>query len=156
VWGPLMVGGVYYAAVGHLPGHVLAASVPYGLLCTTVLFGKHIDKIPWDEPMGIRTMPVILGEAGARRVAQGLMAAFYVSVVALVALGWLPWTTLAVFGALPALAKVWKAFDSPRPAEPPPRFPVWPLWFAAIAFLHTRRAGALLVLGLGVAAIFAI
>src|SRR5437016_3839175 len=156
VWGPLMVGGVYYAAVGHLPGHVVAASVPYGLLCTTVLFGKHIDKIPWDAPMGIRTLPVILGEAGARRVSQGLMAAFYASVVALVALGWLPWTTLAVFGALPALAKVWRAFDSPRPAQPPARFPVWPLWFAAIAFLHTRRAGALLVLGLAVAAVFGI
>jgi 1,4-dihydroxy-2-naphthoate polyprenyltransferase len=30
---------------------------------------------------------------------------------------------------------------------------VWPLWFAAIAFIHTRRAGALLVLGLIVAAV---
>jgi len=29
---------------------------------------------------------------------------------------------------------------------------VWPLWFAALAFVHTRRAGALLVLGLAVAA----
>ncbi|HMC51624.1 MAG TPA: prenyltransferase [Acidimicrobiales bacterium] len=156
VWGPLMVGGTYYAAVGRMPWHVVAASVPYGLLCTTVLFGKHIDKIPWDGPMGIRTLPVILGEAAARRVSQGLMAAFYVSVVALVGAGWLPWTTLAVFGALPALAKVWRAFDSPRPARPPARFPVWPLWFAAIAFLHTRRAGALLVLGLVVGAVLGI
>jgi 1,4-dihydroxy-2-naphthoate octaprenyltransferase len=31
---------------------------------------------------------------------------------------------------------------------------VWPLWFAAICFVHTRRAGALLVLGLAVAAVF--
>jgi 1,4-dihydroxy-2-naphthoate octaprenyltransferase len=31
---------------------------------------------------------------------------------------------------------------------------VWPLWFAAFAFTHTRRAGALLVVGLAVAAIF--
>ena len=58
-----------------------------------------------------------------------------------------------VKAALPTLAKVWKAFDHPRPDEPPKRFPVWPLWFAAIAFLHTRRAGALLVLGLAVGAI---
>src|SRR5438132_1031162 len=95
VWGPLMVGGTYYAAVGHLPGHVVAASVPYGLLCTTVLFGKHIDKIPWDAPMGIRTLPVILGEAAARRVSQGLMAAFYVSVVALVVACRLVWVELS-------------------------------------------------------------
>jgi hypothetical protein len=31
---------------------------------------------------------------------------------------------------------------------------VLPLWYAAIAFVHTRRAGALFVLGLAVAAIF--
>ena len=45
VWGPLMVGGVYYAATGTIPGAVVLASLPYALLCTTVLMGKHIDKI---------------------------------------------------------------------------------------------------------------
>ena len=52
VWGPLMVGGTYYSAVGDMPWQVLLASLPYGLLCTTVLMGKHIDKIPYDEPLG--------------------------------------------------------------------------------------------------------
>jgi 1,4-dihydroxy-2-naphthoate octaprenyltransferase len=153
VWGPLMVGGTYYAAVGNLPWHVVAASIPYGLLCTTVLMGKHIDKIEWDAPQGTRTLPVLLGERRARRLTQAMMAAFYVSVAVLVGVGALPWPTLLVFAALPALAKVWKAFDRARPDRPPPRFPVWPLWFAAIAFLHTRRAGALLVVGLAVGAI---
>ena len=60
---------------------------------------------------------------------------------------------LLTFGALPVLAKAWKALDEPRPEQPPAHFPVWPLWFAAIAFIHTRRAGALLVLGLIVAAV---
>ena len=153
VWGPLMVGGTYYAAVGHLPWQVLAASIPYGLLCTTVLMGKHIDKIEWDAPQGTRTLPVLLGERRGRQLTRGLMATFYVSVAVLVGIGALPWPTLLAFAALPALAKVWKAFGRPRPDQPPPRFPVWPLWFAAIAFLHTRRAGALLVAGLAVGAI---
>ena len=48
VWGPLMVGGTYYAATGTIPGAIVLASLPYALLCTTVLMGKHIDKIPWD------------------------------------------------------------------------------------------------------------
>ena len=48
VWGPLMVGGTYYAATGSITWQVLLASLPYGLLCTTVLMGKHIDKIPYD------------------------------------------------------------------------------------------------------------
>ena len=153
VWGPLMVGGTYYAAVGDLPWQVIAASIPYGLLCTAVLMGKHVDKIPWDAPQGIRTLPVLLGERRARRVTQGLMAGYYLAVAVTVAIGALPWPALVAFGALPALVKAWKPFDEPRPDAPPARFPVWPLWFAAIAFLHTRRAGALLVLGLVIAAV---
>jgi 1,4-dihydroxy-2-naphthoate octaprenyltransferase len=44
----------------------------------------------------------------------------------------------------------------PRPDEPPEDFPVWPLWYAAVAFVHLRRPVALLVVGLLVAAIFGI
>ena len=41
----------------------------------------------------------------------------------------------------------------PPPDEPPPNFPVWPLWYAALAWLHVRQAGALLVLGLAIGAV---
>ncbi len=153
VWGPLMVGGTYFAAVGQLPWQVLAGSIPYGLLCVAVLMGKHIDKLDWDAPAGTRTLPVILGERRARRVTQGLMVLFYLTVALLVGVDALPWPALLTLGALPALAKAVRAFSTPRPQSPPARFPVWPLWFAAIAFLHTRRAGALLVGGLAVAAV---
>lgn len=152
VWGPLMVGGTYFAATGRIPWQVILASVPYGLLCTAVLMGKHIDKIPWDAPDGTTTLPVLLGEGRARRVTQALMAGFYVTVVVCVAVGALPWPALLSLAGLPILVRVWKALDAPRPAEPPARFPVWPLWFAAVAFVHTRRAGALLVVGLAIAA----
>ena len=66
VWGPLMVGGTFFVATGQLPGWVWLASLPYAILVTTVLFGKHIDKIEADAAKGIRTLPVILGEARAR------------------------------------------------------------------------------------------
>jgi 1,4-dihydroxy-2-naphthoate polyprenyltransferase len=148
VWGPLMVGGTYYAATGSIGWPVLLASLPYGLLCTTVLMGKHIDKIPFDAPLGIRTLPVILGEHRARAVTLGLMAAFYVLVVLCVLVGAMPWPALVVVLALPRLAKVWPRFRRPPPDEPPPGFPVWPLWYAALAWVHVRQAGALLVLGL--------
>lgn len=151
VWGPLMVGGTYYAAVGRLPWEVVAASVPYALLCTSVLMGKHIDKLDWDGPAGVRTLPVLLGEPASRAVTQGLMATFYLLVVALVVAGALPWPVLVALGGLRRLVPVWRAYGRPRPAEPPEGFPVWPLWFAPIAFLHARRAGALFVLGLAAA-----
>jgi len=148
VWGPLMVGGTYYAAVGSIPAEVLLASIPYALLCTAVLMGKHIDKIPWDEPDGTRTLPVILGEARARRVTQVMMAAFYPLVGLLVALGTVPILSLVCLVGVFRLVKVWGAFSRPKPDEPPAGFPIWPLWFAAIAFVHTRLAGALLVVGM--------
>jgi 1,4-dihydroxy-2-naphthoate octaprenyltransferase len=154
VWGPLMIAGTYYSAVGSVPWQVWLAGVPYGLLCTAVLMAKHIDKLPWDRAAAVHTLPVMLGEPLARSVTKGLMVAFYVLVVACVAVSALPWPSLAVVGALPLLVRALRALSRPRPDRPPRGFPIWPLWFVAFAFTHTRRAGALLVGGLAVAAIF--
>jgi 1,4-dihydroxy-2-naphthoate octaprenyltransferase len=155
-WGPLMVAGTYYSSGGDLPWQVWVASVPYGLLCTTVLMGKHIDKIPYDEPAGTRTLPVLLGEARARTATKALLVAFYATTAAAVAVRALPWPVLAVLAGIPVLVKAMQALSRARPDEPPAGFPVWPLWFAAICFVHTRRAGLLLVIGLAVAAAFGI
>jgi 1,4-dihydroxy-2-naphthoate octaprenyltransferase len=156
VWGPLMVGGIYYTAVGHLPWHIVADTVPYALLCTAVLMGKHLDKLPWDQPKGAGTLPVLLGERRARLLTKGLMAGFYVSLIALCATGAMSAWALAALLGVTRLVPVWKVFSKPKPDAPPPEYadlPVWPLWFTAAAFVHTRRAGALFVLGLGLAAL---
>jgi 1,4-dihydroxy-2-naphthoate octaprenyltransferase len=148
VWGPLMVAGTFFVATGELPGWVWIASLPYAILVTTVLFGKHIDKIDADGGKGVRTLPVILGERSARVVAQVLMIAFYPIVVGAAAVGWIgPWVGLVVLG-IPRLVAVLRTFSASRPAEAPKDYPVWPLWFVSAAFIHTRRAGGLLVLGL--------
>jgi 1,4-dihydroxy-2-naphthoate octaprenyltransferase len=156
VWGPLMVGGTYYAAVGHLPWAVVLASLPYALLCTAVLMGKHIDKIPWDEPDGTRTLPVLLGESRARTLTKAMMVAFYPLVGALVATGTLPMLSLLCLLGLLRLAKLWGQFSRPKPDAPPEGFPIWPLWFAALAFVHTRRAGGLLILGMFLGALLGV
>ncbi|MGH3932064.1 MAG: prenyltransferase [Pseudonocardiaceae bacterium] len=153
VWGPLMVGGTYYAAVGSITWQVLLASLPYALLCTSVLMGKHIDKIPYDEPLRIRTLPVLLGERWARATTLAMMAGFYLLVVVCVLLGALPWPALLALGGLYRLGTIWRWFRRSRPEQPPRPVPVWPLWFAALAFVHLRVAGPLLVLGLAIAAI---
>jgi 1,4-dihydroxy-2-naphthoate octaprenyltransferase len=148
VWGPLMIGGTYFVATGTLPGWVWIASLPYAILVMTVLFGKHIDKIVPDAARGVRTLPVILGERWAKRLAQVLMIAFYPIVVGSALVGFIgPWVLLVAFG-IPRLLEVLAAYSRPRPAEPPPDYPVWPLWFVSAAFVHTRRAGVLLILGL--------
>ena len=66
VWGPLMIGGTYYATAGTVAPWVLLASIPYALLVTCVLMGKHVDKIEADTAKGIHTLPVILGRDRAR------------------------------------------------------------------------------------------
>jgi 1,4-dihydroxy-2-naphthoate octaprenyltransferase len=148
VWGPLMIAGTYFVATGTLPGWVWVDSLPYAILVTTVLFGKHIDKISADTLKGIRTLPVILGETRARWVAQALMIAFYPIVIGSALIGWVgPFVLLSILG-IPVLLQVLKQFSVPRPESPPQSYVGWPLWFVGGAFIHTRRAGALLIVGL--------
>jgi 1,4-dihydroxy-2-naphthoate octaprenyltransferase len=153
IWGPLMVGGTYYAATGEAPADVMWASVPYALLVTTVLMGKHIDKIPWDRTARVFTLPVLLGDKRSLRVTQGLFVAFYLVVAALViAKDLSPWASLVLL-AFPTFARVMRTYGRGRPDQPPERYPLWPLWFGPWAFLHARKAGALLVVGMIIGAI---
>jgi 1,4-dihydroxy-2-naphthoate octaprenyltransferase len=109
--------------------------------------GKHIDKLPWDDRAGVATLPVMMGEGAARRTTLGLMLAFYCTVVVLVVTGVITAWTLLVALALPTLQRVARTYSRARPDEPPARYPLWPLWYGPWAFVHARRAGALLVAG---------
>jgi 1,4-dihydroxy-2-naphthoate octaprenyltransferase len=150
VWGPLMVGGGYLVIAGELPAGVLVASLPFSLGATTVLFGKHIDKLAQDRAKGIRTLPVLLGEARARGGVIVMVLAQYAITVGLVATRRLGWPILAVAVALPSAWRLVTVCRRPRPESPPPQLPkgVWPLWFVAFAFDHNRKLGGLFVLGL--------
>ncbi|MEW6569123.1 MAG: prenyltransferase [Chloroflexota bacterium] len=148
VWGPLMIGGTYYVTAGHRPdAGVWLACVPYALVVTTVLIGKHIDKWEADRAKGIHTLPVLLGERSSLGLNMALMVSFYLVVLALVLTRTLgPWVLLVVL-ALPRLVRVLQVYLKPRPAEPPENYPVWPLWYVSAAFYHNKRAGTLFVLG---------
>jgi 1,4-dihydroxy-2-naphthoate octaprenyltransferase len=148
VWGPLMIAGTFFVSTGQLPPWVWAASIPYAILVTTVLFGKHVDKLPADTARGIHTLPVILGDERARWISQVLMVSFFVTVGLLVLTGTFGVWTLLSFGAVPRLLKVIKVFGQPPPESAPPGYPIWPLWYVAWAFTLTRLAGGLLILGL--------
>jgi 1,4-dihydroxy-2-naphthoate octaprenyltransferase len=148
VWGPLMIGGTYYITTGAFAPWVIVASLPYALLVTAVLMGKHIDKLDADSAKGIRTLPVILGRERATFLTQELLVGFFVFVVLLVLTGTLGvWTLLSLL-AVPKLGQVLRVLSRPPPPEPPPGYPLWPLWYVAWCFLVTRRAGGLFVLGL--------
>lgn len=150
VWGPLMVGGGYYVITGTIDWSVIVASLPCALAATTVLFGKHIDKLEADRDKGIRTMPVLLGEMNARAATIVMLSLQYALVGFLVATGAFSWLLLAVVFALGWYWNALRAYANPRPAAPPAEYPpnVWPLWYAAFAFQHTRRFGMLFLVGL--------
>lgn len=149
VWGPLMIGGSYYVTAGQLPpSGVWLATIPYALAVTTVLMGKHIDKLEADKAKGIRTLPVLIGERAALRLNMAAMIAFYLIVVALVATSTVGVWVLLVALALPRLREVLKIYTSAKPSEPPEDYAVWPLWFVSWAFYHNKRAGLLFVAGL--------
>ena len=150
-WGPLMVGGGYYALSGIWDWNVALAGLAYSLAVTATLFGKHTDKIAEDKKKGVRTMPVVLGERLARAVGLAMFVMEYFVVVYLVATGYFTVFPLLVFLALPMFIKVlWPMWRNPRPQEPPPNYPpgAWPLWFVATGFVYARRWGILFLLGL--------
>lgn len=150
VWGPLMVGGGYYVVAGAWDWNVVIASLPYALGVTTVLFGKHIDKIEADTQKGIRTLPVLLGERNARYAVIGMVVLQYLFTAYLVATDFFTPAVLVVFLALTALRTLLGVYLQPKPTAPPPEYPSegWPLWFVSFAFWHNRRFGALYLLGL--------
>jgi 1,4-dihydroxy-2-naphthoate octaprenyltransferase len=147
IWGPLMIGGTYYVLAEELPAWVLLASVPYGLGVTTVLFGKHLDKLEFDTSKHIRTMPIVLGESLARRVTVVLSVLMYASTAALAVWQGM-WALVLVVGAIPLLQLLMRFYRDPKPERPPEGYRGWPLWFVGIAFIHNRRFGMLFVAGL--------
>jgi 1,4-dihydroxy-2-naphthoate octaprenyltransferase len=147
-WGPLMIGGTAYVCSGLLDPAFFAASLPYGLAVASVLVGKHIDKRDADFKVGVRSVPVLLGEEHSRVLALVLFVAFYALTAALAALRLTGPLVLLVLASLPRLVRVWKHYSRPRPAAPPENWTVWPLWYVGWAMHLNRLAGLLLVAGL--------
>jgi 1,4-dihydroxy-2-naphthoate octaprenyltransferase len=149
VWGPLMVGGGYYAITGRWDGQVVLAGLPCALGATAVIFGKHIDKLAADRAKRIRTLPVLIGERASRICVMIMTALQYLLVIGLVTTGYFSWTMLIVLGALYFSLPLWRMFRHPRPAQPPPEAEsFWPMWFVAAAFYHHRAYGILFLAGL--------
>ena len=150
VWGPLMIGGGYYVVAGAWEWNVVIASLPYALGVTSVIFGKHIDKLEMDRAKGIHTLPVVLGERPARITVAAMMILQYLFTGYLMLTGFFTPVLLIVLLALPTfLRRILPLFRQPKPAEKPADFPdVWPNYFVAAAFYHNRLFGLWFLLGL--------
>src|SRR5260221_11320970 len=150
VWGPLMIGGAYFVATGLWEWDVVLVGLPYALGATTVIFGKHIDKLEDDTTRGIHTLPVLVGERAARWILGAMIVLMYAIVVYLVVIGFVTPVVLVVFLALPKARAALALFAKPRPRQKPEAWPAcaWPPYFVRMAFAHNRRFGMLFLGGL--------
>lgn len=151
VWGPLMVGGAYYVTSGgRWEWSIALVALVYAAGPTTVLFGKHTDKIEQDRVKGVHTLPVIMGERAARYTTIGLWGAQFLITAGLVAGGTLGPAMALVVLALPKYLWAARVFSVPRPRDEPPGLPpnVWPLYLSAHAFVYNRTFGSLFLAGL--------
>lgn len=151
VWGPLMVGGTYFvSAGGEWSWPVAIVGLVYALGPTSVLFGKHTDKLLADREKKVYTLPVILGERNARWTTIVLWFAQYLLVGWLIISSYLGWPLAIVILAFPKYIWASKVFSKPRPESEPEELEkgVWPLYLSAHAFQYNKRFGLLFLLGL--------
>ena len=149
IWGPIMIGGVYFVITGNWNWNVVLAGVPYGLGVASINVGKHIDKRDDDLQRGVGTFPVRVGERAARLTDQAALILIYAVITYLVFVPrYFTPLMLIVWFAFPHALRALRLLSRPRPASAPQGYPAWPTWFSAVTFAHNRQFGGMLILGL--------
>ena len=99
--------------------------------------------ISYDDELGLNPRVPRLG-------VLAMLALQYAGCLGLVLSGRTHWVLLIVLVNIPVLRKVMEAFRSDKPHDCPEGFPdnIWPLWFSAFAFDHTRRFTTLFIAAL--------
>ncbi|HET6486447.1 MAG TPA: prenyltransferase [Spirochaetia bacterium] len=154
IWGPIMIGGVYFVLTRQWSWEVALAGVPFGLSTASINIGKHIDKSREDKVKRVGTLPVLIGETAARVLTfAAILLAYAVTLYLIVVPRFLTPVMLIVFFAAPRGWKALVRLSKPRPLSAPPGYPVWPRWFSTVCFVHNRRFGNLFVLGIALDAV---
>ncbi len=175
VWGPLMIGGTYYVITGIIDFKVFLLSIPYGLLVTNVLVGKHIDKYDVDNAKGIKTLPVVIGVKSSKKLIKILTWFSILTILVLVYFGYLTAWALITLLAIPRVRTLSAILNLEKPSREPyirevgllarlfgtkklvksidfqsekGNWPIWPLWYVAWAFWVNKAIGGLFILAL--------
>ena len=139
IWGPLMIGGIYYVLTGQWDWTVVLASIPVGLNVVSINLGKHTDKMKEDQGKGVRTLPVLIGETATRYVIIGsILLSYLITIYLIFILHFFTPVMLLIFVATKSAHAAVQRLSQPRPSEAPPGYPIWPRWFSTVCFLHNR------------------
>ena len=175
VWGPLMTLGVYFVFTGHITLRAVLLSIPYGVLMFYSLAGKHLDKIDEDRPLGLKTLPIILGVKNTKKLIKFFVWFNYVYITLLVLFGYMSVWGLLVLLTVPKALTVNKILSMDKPEKNPfvstvsgiaaflgapsilkgfdfdaerGNWPIWPLWYIAWLFSLSKSFGYMFILAL--------
>lgn len=151
VWGPLMIGGTYFVSGDFTwSWNVAWLAAVYAMGPTSVIFGKHIDKLKEDRQKRIFTLPVLLGETISRYTVLAVWLFQYLAFTWMVLKGDLSYPVLLIYLALPYLWKKARPFLKKRPEEKPENYEeeAWPLYFVRYAFEYNKRFSLLFLAGI--------
>jgi len=97
-FGLVATAGSTYVQVEHLTGLSVGASIPVGLLATSLLVVNNLRDIPGDTQAGKQTLAVRLGDRRTRLLYTALIVATFVAVPLVAGLGDRPAGALALIG----------------------------------------------------------
>ena len=133
-FGLLATCGTTYVEAGRVTPLSVAAAVAMGGLACAILVLNNIRDIDGDRRSGKRTLAVLLGRGGTRRLLAGLLMISFAMPAAGLALGAGWWILLPELGLASALA-VWRLSASARPpvlVAALKRTATLELWFALL------------------------
>ena len=114
-FGPLMVGGAYYAVTGTFSWAPMIASTPIGLLVVLVLFANNIRDRDYDASVGITTMTTNKSVEQGVTYYKLLLASAYVATLVLVVQGTLSVFSVITFLTLKEAYGIIQTFDKEVP-----------------------------------------
>lgn len=142
IFGPLLMGGVYFAASGEFDPPLFLISVPVGLLVMNIVYAHAMMDVEPDRKVGKMTLAVLVGGPGARLAILALALIIpYALVGAGVAAGRLGTANLLTLFTLPmaaALFKLMRQFYT-EPAAPVCRKP----WMGPMSRWETVKANGI-------------
>ena len=149
IWGPLMIGGIYFVMTGQWNWTVILASIPVGLNVVTINMGKHTDKMREDRLKKVRTLPVLVGETAARYITMGaILLSYLITIYLIFVTHFFTPVMLLIFLAVKPAQLALQRLSAERPQEAPAGYPIWPRWFSTVCFVHNRVFSNYFVLGL--------
>jgi len=105
-FGPAMVLGAYYVQAHRFSWNPVLYGLPIALLVDAILHGNNLRDIENDRAVGIKTVPILIGEEGAKLMYYGLVFGAYVLTCILILVAALPAFSLITLLSLPMAIKL--------------------------------------------------